>query len=297
MQFAVCEWDLGVSNEAVASLVTNGVTAVEAGARFLTDRSESEIAKAARRYSAAGIRIHACHAPFGGEDDLSLLDEEARQKAVASHERALERTALAGAQCMVIHPSAGRLDPEELQKRREKLLPSLEAVIRAAERTGVRLALENMLPQYLGGASDTIRQIIEHFASPFLDVCFDTGHAHLNSEGLLPAFENLRPHIITFHLQDNDGNHDRHLQPPYGTIDWAEFARALEPAEFPFPWSVETGPWNGADWRVMLREARALFSGGLLTFCLGDRQVRAICQGCGRYCFGTPQDWFCGCDG
>ncbi len=24
-------------------------------------------------------------------------------------------------------------------------------------------------------------------------------------------------------------------------------------------------------------------------------RVRVVCERCGRYCFGTPQNWFCGC--
>jgi hypothetical protein len=128
-------------------------------------------------------------------------------------------------------------------------------------------------------------------------VCFDSGHAHLNEEGVRAAFANLRERIITFHLQDNGGNRDVHLQPPYGSIDWEPFARDLRSLDFPHPVAVEARPWHGAAWSVLLREMNSLFSEGRLVVSLGNTKVKVICAQCGRYCFGNPQNWSCGCSG
>lgn len=295
MQFAVCLWDLEPTDENIQSLSAQGVTAIELGALFLTARDDRTVRSAGEQCQDAGIRLYAGHPPFGGEADLSQLDEGGRRKAVTVLTQSLARAALAGIECAVIHPSGGSIGPEDQARRREQLLRSLDSLLVVAERLRVRLALENMLPNHIGASSCEILGIVERFDSPWLGVCFDIGHAHLNPEGALPAFEALRQRIITFHLQDNDGNSDRHLQPPYGSINWGAFARSFSPADFPFPWSVEAPPWNGGGWATQLREMQALFSVGQLAVPWGNSIVYLRCQRCGRCCFGTPERWSCEC--
>ncbi len=294
MEFAICQWEPDLSYEAIESLRADGVTALEPGPSFLLDRDEATLEAEVGRLRDAGISIYSCHALFGGDDDLSLLDEAKRNAAVANHVTALRRAALSGVECLVVHPSA-RVPVEEKTQRLRQTYASLEILVREAESVGVRLALENMLPGHLGAESTTVRRVVDDFNSPFLGVCFDTGHAHLNAGGVLGAFAVLRDRIIAFHLQDNDGNRDRHLQPPYGTIDWETFAPKFLSMGFAHPAAVEAPPWNGGTRGTLLREVHALFSEGRLTVPVGNTRVRAICKRCGRYCMGTPEDWHCGC--
>lgn len=305
MEFAICLWVPDVSAESVDQLRQQGVTAIEPGPEFLLNEDESAIVDESSRLKNAGIRIHSCHAPFSGERDLSLIDEKKREGAVATHKIALEHAAIAGASCIVIHPS-GSMPPEEHEQRVDQLRRSIGELIQTAERTGVQLALENMPPAHVGCEAALVREMVDEFGSPFLGICFDIGHAHLNPGGVLSAFGILKERIITFHLQDNDGNSDRHLQPPYGTIDWEAFRPELVDLSFKNPISVEAPPWRGAPWRVFLREINAIFDTGRLE--VGFRDERGshqggtikshiICRECGRFCFGIPEDWFCGCDG
>ena len=210
--------------------------------------------------------------------------------------QSLSRAALMGAECAVVHPSGGGVLPEMRAHRHAQLARSLEDLLRTAERVGVRLALENMLPEHLGDTSAEILQLVKGLDSPWLGVCLDTGHAHLNPEGVAGTFLAVKERIITFHLQDNDGNYDRHLQPPYGTIDWDRFVRLCKADEFPFPWSVEAPAWDGVAWSMLLQEMDALFAGQWMKVSWQDRQVRFVCDRCGRYGFGTADHWTCGCD-
>jgi sugar phosphate isomerase/epimerase len=294
-EFAVCIWNLEPTEEMVASLQSCGVTALEPGAPFLTGNDEDTIAAVGQWCRSAGIRVYVCHTPFGGEYDLSLTDEEARQQAVAGVAQSITRSALMGAECVVVHPSSGGVTPETREHRHAQLARSLEDLLVTAERSRVRLALENMLPNHLGDTSDEVLELVESLDSHWLGVCLDTGHAHLNPEGVINAFQTLKERIIAFHLQDNDRNHDCHLQPPYGTIDWDRFAQVCCADDFPFPWSVEAGAWNGAGWDVLLREMSALFAGQWMAVPWQGRSVRILCQRCGRYGFGTPEHWACGC--
>ncbi|MFH1927251.1 MAG: sugar phosphate isomerase/epimerase family protein [Chloroflexota bacterium] len=294
MQFAICQWYPDLSYEAIESMRADGVTALEPGPSFLLDKDEPMLMAEAKRLQDAGIRVYSVHSPFRGDDDLSLLNEDTRNAAVASHVMALQRAALSGAECLVIHPS-GPVTIEEEAQRWRQLYANLETLIPEAESVGVRLALENMLPGHLGAEAASIRRVVDDFDSPALGVCFDTGHAHLNEGGVPEAFAILRERIINFHLQDNDGNRDRHLQPPYGTIDWEAFAPDFLSLSFPHPVAVEAPPWNGGTWGMLLREVHTLFSQGRLTLRLGNSLARVICHQCGRYRMGTPEDWYCGC--
>jgi sugar phosphate isomerase/epimerase len=119
MEFAAAIWNLDPSDQAIDSLRAYGVTAVEFGPSFLYHEDEAAFVSAAARYRAAGIRFYAVHAPFDEESDLSHLDEGKRRGAVATHVLGLARAALAGAECMVIHPSRHCLekDPALCQPR------------------------------------------------------------------------------------------------------------------------------------------------------------------------------------
>ena len=78
-------------------------------------------------------------------------------------------------------------------------------------------------------------------------------------------------------------------------IDWEAFAAELRSMDFPHPVAIEALPWKWCNWGTLLREMHALFTVGRLSTRLGDRRIWSVCQECGRYLLGTPEDWFCGC--
>jgi sugar phosphate isomerase/epimerase len=301
MQFAISRWNLDPSPEAVAALQADGVTAAEFGPPFLLQEDESAFRDTVARYHAAGIRFYATHAPFDAPAELSQLDEDGRKNALAIHLQSLSRAALAEIDCLVIHPGRGGCPEEELPRRSEQLTASLETLVPAAERAGVRLALENMLPVHVGTLSADVRAYIEHFDSPYLGICFDTGHAHVAdargfAEGAPAAFAALRDKVIAFHLADNSGAKDHHLQPPYGSIDWETLVPAIQAMNYPFPATVEAPPWNESTPGQLLREIRALFAGQWTTYEHGGRPTHARCAACQHDLFGPPAAPWCACD-
>ncbi|MCD6505160.1 sugar phosphate isomerase/epimerase [Candidatus Poribacteria bacterium] len=294
MEFAVCIWGLDKPEETAQDLSGQGVTAVESGPKFFIEKDEETIERAAQTFKEAGIRIFSVHAPFGEQENLSALDSNTRKNAIDVHRRLLEKIALVGAKVMIVHP--GRHASGDDIPRMEEILPSsLEEVLKTAERTGVKLALENMLPEHPGYSSETVREIVEGINSPFLGVCFDTGHAHVNREGEIAAFDNLKDLIIAFHLQDNDSTRDMHLQPPYGTVNWDKLVPMIKELNFQDPMAVEAMPWGGASFGMLLKEIKALFGDGLVEVVLDGFKARAICPLCGRYMFRSGDGWFCGC--
>jgi sugar phosphate isomerase/epimerase len=254
-----------------------------------------EISAIRNRFAEAGIRIYSCHAPFGKHYDLSDTDPDQWQKTIEKHFTAIEHTAAAGGRILIIHPSADVSDKTRIPKK-DALYASLELLIPAAQKAGITLALENMLSNQLCDTSSELHEIVTSFNSPVLGACFDVGHFHVTGEGAIQAFNVLHECIIHFHLQDNDSSRDMHVQPPYGTIDWNTLIKSIKRQSYKFPFTVEARPWNKGSWSDLLREVNALFETGILTVPLDGRDVQVLCPKCGRYCFGTLDNWTCGCD-
>lgn len=142
--------------------------------------------------------------------------------------RNLRCAEILGIPYMVVHPifraPDGRIytDAEEyLDINRARYTSLLEM----AEKHGVTLLCENLL----WGASIPPKvqsELVSRVDSPYFGWCFDTGHANrcgLRQTELL----GLKNPPLSLHVQDNHGNHDEHLLPGDGTIDWKEFLDSL----------------------------------------------------------------------
>ena len=92
---------------------------------------------------------------------------------------------------------------------------------------GVQVLIENLQNEIT--TPEHILEILRVGHFDRVGVCLDIGHAHLsrpeNNIGIDEAFELLKPRIAQIHLHDNQGQHDNHLWPGSGTIDWNNIAR------------------------------------------------------------------------
>lgn len=294
LKLAVPWWRNGVPVAEAESLAREGIRFVETGSHFL-ENDDASVVSASGGMRRAGISVLSCHAPFGEEHDLSSMDDSVRRKAVDTHLRAIRRAGLCGAGILVLHPGHQHGSEDEKWRWR-RLYSSISALLGPASGEGLRLALENMPPGYLGDDCESLMRAVGEFASPSLGVCLDTGHAHLTERGLAFTYSVLKKSVISFHLHDNDGQDDKHLQPPYGTIDWDTFRLELSALDFQGPLTVESMPWNRQSWGVLIREVLSLLCEGLPTLETEDRVVRVRCSRCGRYCFGRPGRLRCACN-
>jgi sugar phosphate isomerase/epimerase len=295
MKLAVCRWQPDVTDEAIELLCSQGVDIIEAPPSFLMDFDDTGVQANTERLNAAGIRINVCHGPFSDSDDISVVDPGARAAALAGQLVALRHAALTGAHCMVVHPS-GRVEASELGARSDNLRAGIEAMLQVAEETGVKLALENMLPDHLCSHTSDVKAFLDEFDTPLLSVCFDIGHANVGPENIQQAITALQDRIIAFHLHDNDGTRDIHVQPPYGSIDWPTLVAKLLSLDFPHPFSIECDPWNQAPLSVLLREVRSIFAGEMPTETQFNGQtVWSLCPKCRHYFFPSDQGVICAC--
>ncbi len=94
-------------------------------------------------------------------------------------------------------------------------LHRFERITEAAEKYGVRLALENSV------FAKHVHFVLEHIQSEYLGFCYDSGHenAFTPTETYLQTYGDR---LYAMHLHDNNGKEDNHFVPfdPRGTIDW-----------------------------------------------------------------------------
>ena len=290
--------------ETISYLDENNLEAIECGYQYFMESNNQSLRELSKAFADNGKRIWSVHAPFGKETNLSAIDDEERAKALETNQKLLQKVGIAGVEMIVVHPGVSEDNEENLKTMSSLIVESLAELVVAAEQEGVKLALENMLPKHPGSDDEELLNMVKQIDSPWLGVCFDSGHAHVAGD-MRKHFETLKDSIITFHIQDNDGTRDMHLQPGYGTTNWRDFADVLNTMNFTDPIVIEAAPWGGAGAKWMLKEVYALLKNDQLSFegpestwftiVNPSSQWLARCPKCGHHVFGTPEDWFCRC--
>ncbi len=108
---------------------------------------------------------------------------------------------------------------------------TLNAVVARASNIGCQIVIENI--------RDTnplpLLELVQSFNSEFVRVSLDTGHANLMHEIGAPTADqwvlDAGEYLGHVHLQDNDGQLDRHWHPGRGSINWYAVFKALEKLE------------------------------------------------------------------
>jgi sugar phosphate isomerase/epimerase len=161
---------------------------------------------------------------------LKLTLKQARQSIEACRALGGETVALNFGKCSI--PEAKGF----LEGAKRRYREFIEQCLPCARECGVALALENA-----GGRPDTYPSTVGELMQLVLEfegakITFDIGHAHLaerragkgaTGESIAKAVENLREHLVHVHVHDNHGEHDEHLLPGDGDIDFKPVASAL----------------------------------------------------------------------
>jgi sugar phosphate isomerase/epimerase len=184
----------------------------------------------------AGLELHGIHAPitdsliggrWGKPLTLAALDPGLRAQAVAEAEQALHIARRIAARVLVAHlgfPRTQSSAPED--NNRDSARRSIDELQRLATPLGVRVAVE-VIPNELSRAASLVHFVEEDLESSEVGVCLDFGHAHMDGD-VLDAIEIVSGHLITTHVNDNQGRSDDHLVPFDGTISWPAAMTALQ---------------------------------------------------------------------
>lgn len=97
-------------------------------------------------------------------------------------------------------------------------------ILRAAEEKRLYLAIENIFDE----SFFRLKAFIEHFDSPYLGHCFDTGHFNIFAQvSLKEWFDEMGTYTIALHVHDNLGYMDQHLPVGLGSFPFPFFVSIL----------------------------------------------------------------------
>ncbi len=201
--------------------------------------------------AACGLSFADAHSPFGGVLDLNCPDPCFRQQMLARHKLAIQIAASLEVKTITIHPGSDRFFPEiPLEKHLDLMRNALENILPEAEKAGVIVCIENSMSR--AACPKQVVKLKKEFPTPWLGLCYDSGHAHQLDAGRRfqesairkfwnivgvdepewddQILEEMLPEIVNCHLHDNDGSADSHNIPGKGTIDWQEVIPALKKA-------------------------------------------------------------------
>jgi sugar phosphate isomerase/epimerase len=221
--------DQRLTRDHLAQIAAYGFEAVElfATRSHFDYYDAAAIARLGQWLKETGLALHSIHAPisesFGTAPSgvifsTATADGTRRQAAVREAEAAAAVVSQIPAGFLVVHLGTPVRGGSGSDNTRAAASRSVEEICRAAERVGLRIALE-VIPNDLSSAAALVAMIERDFEGSSVGICMDFGHAHLMGE-LADAIEVAAEHLITTHVHDNRRRDDDHLVPYQGTIDW-----------------------------------------------------------------------------
>ncbi|MCX7990557.1 MAG: sugar phosphate isomerase/epimerase [Proteobacteria bacterium] len=168
--------------------------------------------------------IPSIHSPFL-DINLSAKDEEISKIVISRMLKTLDFAKILNAVGVVIHPG---YDPfrylDDQGSWFKNITKNIEPLLKKAEQLKIYLAVENIFEE----SYENLKKLLEHFSSPYLGHCFDTGHFNIFSRTSLKSWlEEMGKYFFSLHIHDNFGFKDDHIPVGRGTFPFRFFVSNL----------------------------------------------------------------------
>lgn len=192
---------------------------------YYLDVHDEEFYKNIKNYANdKGIVFEQAHAPFGS----SFADEGKNNRRFGEIVKSMEHTSFLGVDMIVIHP-CNHIKYKENNSydfMMEYNLNFYKRLIPYAEKYNMKIAIEN-IPECITETPKGLLELINTLNNDVFTVCYDVGHANICGQNPANMIREIGKHIGCTHIHDNDGIHDSHTLPYYGTIDWESVMNAF----------------------------------------------------------------------
>jgi sugar phosphate isomerase/epimerase len=216
-------FDYAIPIEAQLPLIKQaGYTYVSIGGNYehsgILDDSRRAALKA--RLMGCGLAVDTIHGY-----DMDKTDAVEVNQIIASAAAELK------APIIVLHCSSFDFDPPEQNSRRKDILEKLPAFEKMARESGVRFALENVLP---GTATDFMEEIFNEANPEYFGFCYDSSHDQIGGPRSFALLERLSDRLMAVHISDRIKEFVDHVIPGEGFIDYTALCPLLNRARIKF---------------------------------------------------------------
>jgi sugar phosphate isomerase/epimerase len=227
-----------------------------------------EFKRAAAQLPVAVEQLHAWI-----NSDIAAVDDSRRNDSLQAVSDDLRLCAELGIPVAVIHAGGYGAAPDDCaltasQQRAAIERLRVESFTRLAglcTELGVRLALENTVDAWPGGASGRRRfgamfeelfGLCDRIDPDVLGICLDTSHANWEQIDIPDAIRQCGDRLWALHMSDNFATGDDHLTPGDGNIEWPPIVDALRDIGYDRPFNLEITSGRGRD--ESLRDLRCV---------------------------------------
>ena len=144
--------------------------------------------------------------------------------------------AVDGASIVVAHVGPFNCGADGLDERLTLVLSVCNALAPVAKATGVRFALENLMP---GPATDLERRALFDLDPAAFGLCYDSSHDQIDGPRPFDLIDEFRNRIFAVHLSDRIKAHVDHVIPGEGFVAWADMCQKLGMANYTGPILME----------------------------------------------------------
>ena len=165
-----------------------------------------------------GLLIWSIHCPDLGS--IASPDERERTRQIDVMRTCLDLSELLGARAIPSHALLlGPFDQDPIGCE-ARMSDALIELTSAAEGCPAQIAFENAgFPSAPSTRSTHILGRLDSLSPAGFGFVLDTGHANIDAD-LVEIDRHIGSHLVSLHLNDNDGTSDAHLVPGEGTVDW-----------------------------------------------------------------------------
>jgi sugar phosphate isomerase/epimerase len=172
------------------------------------------------------------HAPWAGVN-IATPSLALRRAVLKRLERSIVVAGELGCRLWVFHPgSRTGLSPFYPGTDWQLNLKSVQALLKAARRENVEIAIENTpepFPSLMKRIDDFHRFYDE--LDDDIGMVLDVAHANLNNQ-IQEFVKQFSKKIVHMHVSDNEGDSDTHMGIGHGNINWTAFAKLVKAAEY-----------------------------------------------------------------
>jgi sugar phosphate isomerase/epimerase len=196
-----------------------------------------------------GLKVKGLHASSGEKKsdlkDYASSNEFNRLAGVELIKNRIDLAHILDAEAIVLHLIVHVNNEELREEDLQPVLKTLDELEPYCKTRRIKLCIENGGGPVWCRALDTF---FERYDKDYLGMCFDTGHAYLDSkENCLQYAQRYNDRIFMIHTHDNHGERDEHILPFRGGFDWEGFAKVLARSPFTLPIVIEAYPGPGEE--------------------------------------------------